>query len=114
MLEKYADVAHVNSLLELANRHSSELKYSYHCIAVFGKRTTSLLRAAEGQQVACPKACNASFAHSGDILEQPIRRISRHSQRKKMWQTMRPVALQTKLRLDEESSSKSISIFREI
>lgn len=59
--EKYGDAACVDSLLELLNEHSTELKYSMRCIAVFGKKVASLLKAAEGQRVACHKAYTALF-----------------------------------------------------
>ncbi|XP_029838776.2 uncharacterized protein LOC115322563 [Ixodes scapularis] len=59
--EKYGDAACVDSLLELLNEHSIELKYCMRCIAVFGKKVASLLKAAEGQRVACHKAYNALF-----------------------------------------------------
>lgn len=59
--QKYGEAACVDSLLKLLTEHSTELKYSMRCIAVFGKKVSSLLKAAEGQRVACHKAYNALF-----------------------------------------------------
>ncbi|XP_037523625.2 uncharacterized protein LOC119400687 [Rhipicephalus sanguineus] len=59
--QKYGEAACADSLLKLLSEHSTELKYSMRCIAVFGKKVSSLLKTAEGQRVACHKAYNALF-----------------------------------------------------
>nr|XP_037275711.1 uncharacterized protein LOC119168410 [Rhipicephalus microplus] len=59
--QKYGEAACVDSLLKLLSEDSTELRYSMRCIAVFGKKVSSLLKAAEGERVAFHKAYNALF-----------------------------------------------------
>ncbi|KAH8031759.1 hypothetical protein HPB51_020830 [Rhipicephalus microplus] len=54
--QKYGEAECVDSLLKLLSEDSTELRYSMRCIAVFGKKVSSLLKATEGQRVACHKS----------------------------------------------------------
>ncbi|XP_064483592.1 uncharacterized protein LOC135396511 [Ornithodoros turicata] len=60
--ERYGDAAGVDSLVSMMQEIYTELKYTTRCIAIFGKKVASLLKAAEGQEVAAHKVYNALFA----------------------------------------------------